>query len=270
MKHLIICLLAFVPGLPLTQSWAGEPLIRWSGNYLAEDYTAGLYLNRGSEVALSNGKSYPDMESEKSPRNPRYDVSLPSAVFFGVVQTTSEVPVTVEKSRMQVRYEGGKNRISIGSEPGSIGNRVTVRGLIVWKKDGFLGPMVGTDVQSLSALEHITLEVTGVRGHAMVRFAVRSEGKWYLSEMLSEGRSRGPEPEALGEVSLSVPGSRWGEWATVDGVPPLALPPESFDRSANELKNISAIGFYFSVEYAASNAAMFEMDSFEVTAGKAQ
>lgn len=239
---------------------AEEAVVRWGGNYLAEGYTGNLYLNRGAETVLDIGQAYPDLES---PRHPKYDTSKPSAVFYGMLQTTSALPVAEEKSRMQVRYENGENRISICSSPGAIGNTVAVQGLIFWKKDGFLDAFAGRDISSLSALKELALRVPGLRGSGIIRFAVQSEGKWFLSEAALEARSRGPVPEDPGEFRLPAPGSRWGQWSR----DPLLLDQPPVEFKSTNLRAISAVGFYFSVQYAASNAALLEIDSFEALGG---
>lgn len=241
---------------------AGD-VVHWNGNYLADGYTGSLYLDRGEAVPLATGKVYPDLETAKSPRSPKYDQSLPSAIFYGALETTSAMPVAVEKSRMQIRHEGGENCLSIGSDPGAVGNTVIARGLIVWKSDGFLGKFAGRDISKLSDLTEMTLVVSGVRGSASARFAVMSAGKWYFSETVIEGKSDGPEPKTFGEFSLKIDKSAWGE---VAGGPPGEVPSD-YRVGGPQLRDISAIGFYFEAEYRASNAAMFEVNSFRVSTG---
>lgn len=254
-------------GCFLTQSArSDDAIVHWKGNYLAEGYTGNLYLNRGTEVALSDGQAYPDVAVEKSPTNPRYDRNASSAVFFGALETVSSQPVATEKSRMQVRYEAGENRLSFGSAPGGIGNTVRVRGLIFWRDTEFLGPFAGVPLPDLAAIQKITLNVTGVRGRAEVRFAVQSEGKWYFSAENLTGQSQGPEPVAPGTLVLSDPAqSAWGLWETPEGELLLARTPVTYDAAPSSLKNITAVGFYFSAEYSASNAALFELDEFLVS-----
>lgn len=243
-----------------------DAIVRWKGNYLAEGYTGNLYLNRGTETALPDGKAYPDLTTEKSPINPRYDRTAPSAVFFGALQTVSAQPVPTDKIRMQVRYESGENRLSFGSIPGDRGNTVWVRGLIYWRDAEFLGPWAGAPLPDLSVVEKMILNVTGVRGKAEVRFAVQSEGRWYFSGETLTGQSPGPEPISPGTLVLSDPGqSLWGLWKTPDGDLPLAETPSTYDVASSGLKTITAVGFYFSAEYSASNAALFELNEFVVT-----
>lgn len=243
-----------------------DTIVRWKGNYLAEGYTGNLYLNRGTETALPDGKAYPDLATEKSPVNPRYDRTAPSAVFFGALHTVSSQPVPTDKSRMQVRYESGENRLSFGSMPGERGNTVWVRGLIFWRDAEFLGPWADAPLPDLSAIGKMILNVTGMRGKAEVRFAVQSEGKWYFSEETLTGQSPGPEPISPGTLVLTDPGqSRWGLWQTPGGDLPLAEIPSTYDVAPSSLKTISAVGFYFSAEYSASNAALFELNEFLVT-----
>lgn len=243
---------------------AEEFLVKWGGNYLPEGFVSSLNLDRGEPVPLEFGDGYPyNVILPKSPAGGRYNLSGPSAIFYGAFQTSFEHPPASKRSQMQLRHLGGENGLVFGSDPGAPLNPVTVRGLVFWKSDGFLDP--AKSISELAQLSEFTLNVLNVRGKAFARFAVQSGGQWYLSADSTRGDSKGATPVSLGEFRMAVASSQWAVWPLTESASELPALPESFSIPAATLREITAVGFYFESTYSASNAAIFEINSFRVS-----
>lgn len=233
--------------LSLFPLWSQTFLVQWDGAYLTR-LTGGEKLNLTGETALVDPEQKPQgvgfLYNEEVPMSPDtagYDATKPSAVFYGVLEVNNPsgaqqkdiVPMVRSLNTVGANY--GKNSLNLASTPPADGGTAQVIGLIFWRlKDS---PMVAARSGKLSwsAINGISVDVNKINSKlSTVRFAVQSDGKWYVSEA-----------KGIGTGWFTVNDTIWGEWP-VKAAFPLPPLPDSFPVSGAKLKNITALGLAFS------------------------
>ncbi len=238
-------------------------LVQWDGSYLQRQ-SGGVKLDLpGATDIPASDQSAPGLGfaySEDKPISPAsgYDATQPSAVFYGVIQATnsgqgkSEDMASILPSLNTVIANYGRNSINFaGTSPGDEGSSA-VNGLVFWKlKDSPL-PAARSGKVKWEDIVSISVDITKINAKlGSFRFAVQSGGKWYLSE--SSGVKTG---------WFTVNETTWGEWPVGESFP-LPPVPDSFPLSSGDLKDITALGLYFTGGSASAGAnATFALRSF--------
>lgn len=249
--------------LALPGARAQSFLVQWDGSYLQRqsggtklDLPPVTTLTPTDEASSGVGFAY----SEERPIFPAsgYDTTLPSAVFYGVIQATNSGPgksedmASILPSLNTVVANYGRNSINFaGTSPGDEGS-ASVSGLVFWKlKDSPLEAARSGKVK-WEDIVGVSVDVTKINARlGSFRIAVQSGGKWYLSE--SSGTKTG---------WFTVNETTWGEWPVGESFP-LPPVPDSFPLSSGDLKNITALGLYFTGGSASAGAnATFALRSF--------
>ncbi|HWL54897.1 MAG TPA: hypothetical protein VNQ90_20810 [Chthoniobacteraceae bacterium] len=245
---------------------ANTLLVNWGGNYFVGESATDLNIltNYGTQEPISGGFLLPySTVSTMSPdKHARYDADGTSATFYGAVQITSQSGTTTD-AQVRILRNNDQNRIHINTAVGNASNHTFTRGLFFWKKEDFLNGFADQPNLSLADFQKLTLNTANARSNqnTAIRFAVLSDGVWYLSQTQQTGTYFNSAP---GEFLLAVPvEENWGIWNPATS--PLDLPPTTFDKPGSELDNITAIGFYFDGTYTGSNSASFDFQSFSVT-----
>lgn len=246
---------------------ANTLLVNWGGNYFNTS-TGDINLFDFYQVnPIPGGILLPyDTSQEISPDgHSRYNTEATSATFYGAVQlTTANGPTTVTR-QLRIRHDGASNssRIHINSDTGNTANHAFAQGFFFWKKEDFLNGFADQEPFSLDHLQEMTLNLSNLRSNSntAIRFAVQSDGVWYLSETHITGSYFDTKPDPL---TLVAPGAdQWGIWDPAGS--PLNAPPTTFDVNGSMLGNITAVGFYFNGTYTGSNAVILDIESFSVT-----
>lgn len=258
--------LAFSLGSFVPVQAADEYFVNWSGSFLSHT-GSGQRIELGPEDGIKDkegkeiGAAFPYSEDKpKSPSSDKYDSSKPSALFYGAFEVfnpsipASELALKVRPLN-QIQGLNGENAFSIGSAPPGNAAETFMKGLIFWKKSDFLAgwsekKMSWKDIQGLSMNAN---RFNGKMGGNVIRFAVQSGGKWYLSE--SDYRKPG---------NFVINDSKWTEWVPSIPFPPV---PESFSVQDKVLEDITAVGIYFEIGSSVANlSAVLGFNSFRASA----
>lgn len=236
--------------LALSSLWSQDFLVQWDGAYLTRT-TGGEKLNLTGETALADPDQNPQgvgfLYNEEVPLSPDtagYDSTKPSAVFYGVLEVSNPSGaqqkdiVSMVRSLNTVGANYGKNSLNLASTPPADGGTAQVTGLIFWRLKDSPWKAARSGKLSWSAINGLSVDVNKINSKlSSVRFAVQSDGKWYVSEA-----------KAFGTGWFTVQDTTWGEWP-VTAAFPLPPLPDSFPVSSAQLKNITSLGLAF---YAAS------------------
>lgn len=263
-KSFLALALTAIATLGLFSSAIAETtIVSWGGNYFNSG-TSDLNMIGSREVAVSTGTLIPFSETiEISPNSTRYSTTGTSYRFYGTTLLTTLDGTGGGTPQVRVVLNNGQNRIHINSLSGSATNLANAQGMFAWKKEDFLNGANSSEKIALSSLGNMSVSVPNARGDATIRFAIQNDGVWYLSESSLTGNKFGT---ALGTLSLSdLASSTWGVWNPTATATGLNAPPTVFDITANQLTNITAVGFWFNATYAGGNAAILDFESFSVT-----
>lgn len=246
---------------------ANTLLVNWGGNYFIGE--SGTDLNI---LTLYPGQQpvpsgillpYSTVNTMSPNSNSRYNVEGTSATFYGAVQITSQNGSTTD-AQVRIQRNNDINRIHINTTVGSASNHTFAQGFFFWKKEDFLNGFADKTTLSLEDVGELILNTANARSNqnTAIRFAVQSDGVWYLSQTSQTGNYFNTAP---GELVLAAPASdTWGVWDPATS--PLDAQPTKFTIDGSTLDNITAIGFYFNSTYTASNSAAFDFQNFSVTA----
>lgn len=268
-KTILPVLCAVLGLLVPTLGQAENLLVNWGGDYLDME-ASGFKLELGPASVISDetgkaigvGFAY-DESTPKSPAGPRYNLQKPSAAFYGVLQVLN--PGTPEdgdaarllRSFSQVKAMARKNAVGFGSAPVEEGQTTSLTGLVFWQKQDFLRGGKGTEKISWSRIVSLTVNIVSLNtreGGGNIRFALRSGGKWFLSE--SEQQKTGP---------FALHSSNWAEWKGLGSSFPLPEIPTDFGVRSEQLTDITAVGIFFqSSSSKPGSNAVFAFNSFQV------
>ncbi|CAN5459993.1 hypothetical protein BH09VER1_BH09VER1_25370 [soil metagenome] len=262
----VLCALSILPKPANAESF----FVDWEGAYLSHE-TGGQKLNLGPETSIFDGNHKIigvgftwSEDAPISPKSPRYDLTKPSALFYGTLQVINPIAAASDEFPSKVRPMSqvtaayGKNVINLGSTAAEEGSPARLTGFLFWPKKSFLGNP--TTPISWSEIPGVTAGIAKINtkpGPAEVRIAVRSGGKWYLSETTTD------RPGALRVTDLS-----WGEW-DVGTTLPLPSAPKTYKVKSATLNDITAVGVYFDVTSSEPpKNAVFSVDSFQVESSR--
>jgi len=265
-KPLALCaftLWALLPAVPLK---AANEVINWSGQYINDSSTAAN-LNVGTATTITGGQIWAYRDNVAKSPTSHYDTAAASAKFYGVIQITSGSGTTGSPTfRVNNGVDFDVLRLQTQSSAGDTPS-VQLRGMLFWKKEDFLGGYSAAPALSLDSLSNFTSNISFIQGNAEARFAVQSNGQWYLSQA-SFAKSTGASGGAGDLFVLDNLGtSLWAEWDLDSATAPLNPVPLSFDIAASSLGDITAVGLYFSSEITGGGRrSAFEFSTMQVTA----
>lgn len=234
-------------------------IINWQGDFASAD----ALLNLGTSVATNEGETWAyNINSPKSPIG-NYNAAAPSAVFYGVFQTSTRGSAAAAPQTRVMNMPGGKDRIVLRTGAVPANAEAALQGMIFWKLEDSLDA-ASRGVLNLSAFRNFSAEIAFARGIVSARFAVMNQGKWYLAETpwTVETGSSGQE-----NVSYLLPTpsrEAWAEWPLSEETSELPSVPEEFPVAGTSLDHITAIGIFFSAKYTKNRAAI-EFSSITAT-----
>jgi len=242
----------------------GSVIVNFGGNYMSDNANKA---GRRSSTAITDGVlfSYND-GTPASPLPTNYEGT--SGTYYAVAQMTTAGGGVSGSYALSVLYAGGQNSIIARSkvrgtsETGS----ANVQGMIFWKKEDFLAG-ASTETLKLSDIGELYVNASNVRStQAALRFAVQSDGVWYLSEKALTSKTFLADA-ALGALTMEDPATlMWAAWNPQSSPTSLLNPaPTVYDVDGGTLNSITAVGYYFLSDYALPNAAHFDVNAFRVT-----
>lgn len=236
---------------------AAAPSVHWHGNYL-EDGKINAHLDLKEPRPVENGVFYAFQDI--TPKHSQYLRSAPSAVFWGAVRLVNQsTSGGMEGAMNQIRRQGGKESASflmISTSPGLVDyGHQQAAGIIVWPKESFQN--ASEEAVALGDFSRFRVKVGRSGSQRLIRFAVRSEGEWYLSEACTEGKD--------GELALTLEQpatAKWEKWHCPTDAEDLEPAPDSFTTDGATLSTIDAVGIYFDSTYQFTTRASVSITEF--------
>lgn len=250
------CIVLMLSGFTASAQ-ASSLLVDWSGKYLQGGTSAKEFL-KGATTTIPNGSTWKYSDTAKNPTSD-YDAGGSSAVFYGAFQATAVGTSTMTSTFHRIRAVGDHDEFWIStSNTTDSASTFRVEGLIFWKQEGFLN-----SAESLNASEISTISssISTFSGTGEVRFAIRSGGQWYLSQVAAQGA----------DPSFSLHGvsaTNWATWSITPDSAPLPEAPTEFSIDGGSFTTVDAIGIYYNVQRGggSSRRPEFGFANFEVKA----
>tara|TARA_R100000027_G_scaffold66167_3_gene61652 strand:- start:22674 stop:23582 length:909 start_codon:yes stop_codon:yes gene_type:complete len=273
MKYYIRSLM-LVAGLGLAKGGDAASIVDWGGDYVPESTsnsnlsgTLGDYTVPGTALWVY-GADDGDGEPRTSPTSDYVAPAGKSAKFSwgGYTQATD---TNLNPSQRNWSRAGVLDSIYTPVDSDTIdffrGNNNASYSFIgaafvSFAKEDFLN---GYDALTLDmgGVETLSVSGTGITGSVTYRFAVLSDGIWYLGE---DSMSSNGSLILTGE-DLST--SNWAEWSPTGGADSrLEDVPGSFGTSVAELDDIQGFGVYADMSAANGSSMRFEISEFGVEA----
>lgn len=244
-------------------------LVDWSGDYLDQP-AGGQRLELGPDTPVHDaagtpvGVGFPSSdEAPKSPASARYQSGMSSALFYGALEFTNpgsadsgDLAPKVRPLNAVVKVPTG-TFIGLGGTPPVDGSVSRIRGVLYWQKKDFLSGFAAARTVTWSDIVGLSVNILKIDAkNTHARFAVRSGGKWYLSESRTDRTKQ-----------FVVNDTVWGEWTGFGETMPLPPAPDQFTVQASALNEITALGIYFDAASTSpgSNAA-FGFNAFRAEA----
>lgn len=219
------------------------PVVLWTGDYVTTT------VNFKLPAASDNGSTRTWPYSDTTDITPTSGYTVPSGqsgTFYGMFQqTTAGSPNNF--SQIGFANDAAGDYFRLTGQNGTL-----IETFIFFKKANFLN---GFDAGTLAVngLEG-TIGVNSVAGDTItVRFALRHNGTWYLSETTVN---------STGSFNINNLGAgNWGAWNPSGS--PAAAAPASFTTAGSSLTDVDALGFYFSAQRAGSAPRVW-VNKFEI------
>ncbi len=219
-------------------SQASSLLVNWSGKYLQEGTSAKEFL-KGTTTNITGGWTWKYNDTVAKNPTSDYDTGGPSAVFYGALQATAAGTGAIASTFHRVRTVDDHDELWISTSNTSESTTTFhIQGLIFWKQNGFLnstGNVNASDISSISS------NVSTFTGTGEVRFAIQSEGQWYLSQVAVHGIDASFSIENINATS-------WAIWSISSDSAPLPATPSDFNISGSSFTTVDAIGIYYNVQ----------------------
>jgi len=230
-------------------------LVDWGG-----DYVSSYQQFAGSPTSTVGVTTY--LYSTTAPKSPASGYTGPE--FYGAFSLTNSsgtgTPAFTTLDRFGVANSGAADQIRIGAAAPT-GETITMRGLVFFQKEGFLGggnagPVTLDNTSSFSL--NVTSSVGSSRQFKMAVYAfVDGSWNWYLSQAAGAGAAA---------LNISNAGaSLWGLYSINESTSPLDSAPLSaaYTVSGSAFADIGAVGYYFNYTSSAGANATIYVDSFE-------
>ncbi len=247
-------------------------LVDWSGDYLDQP-AGGQRLELGPDTPVNDsagapvGVAFPcSDEVPKSPASARYQSGMPSALFYGALEFTNpgsagsgDLAPEVRPLNSVVKVPTG-TFIGLGGTPPVDASISRIRGILFWQKKDFLNGFAAARTVTWNDIVGLSVNILKIDAkNTHARFAVRSGGKWYLSE----GRTDRTKQFVVNDTV-------WGEWVGFGETMPLPPAPDSFTVQASSLNEITALGIYFDAASTSPGSnAVFGFNAFQAEANAA-
>jgi len=245
---------------------AEDYAVSWQGKYI-NDASSSVNLRLKAPEALPNGVIWRYHEAEPKSPVAHYNQDANSAVFYGALEIVSSAPVTNAPNLRVISLSPQEDRIILAAGAGPSTTPVNIRGMLFWNKENFLNGLADQSPLDITSLSRFSATVHFIRGDAEARFAIRSGGKWYLSEeafRLTKASKRTPGDEFALE---SLSSSQWAEWSPDNSDEAIGPVSTDYNIPGSALIDIQGAGIYFSSIFDKPiNRAEFVLSSFQITA----
>lgn len=251
---LTMCLVGIALVLCCSRQADAALLVDWGG-----DYVSSYQQFAGSPTSTAGVTTY--LYSKTAPKSPASGYTGPE--FYGAFSLTNSsgtgTPVFTTLTRFGVADSGATDQIRIGASA-STGETVTMRGLVFFQKEDFLGGGNAVPV-TLDSASSFSLNVSTSSGSSrqfkMAVYAfVDGSWNWYLSQVAGAGGA------TLNIISAGT--SLWGLYSINESTSPLDSAPLSaaYTVSGSAFEDIGAVGYYFNYTSSAGANTYIYVESF--------